>query len=452
MIRCPVFVPFFSVNIRCHKEANDPKCEREERNMGAFDQVIGYEPIKEEMMQVCDMIRNPEVYRKMGAILPRGMILYGEPGLGKTLMAKAFIQESGLPVITVRKSKGKDDVLERIEKAFKDAVKQAPVIVFLDDMDKFANEDHNHCDADEYVAIQAGIDDVKDKKVFVLATANEFNKLPRSLRRCGRFDRQIEFSSPNAEDARKIMEFYLRDKKVDPSINMEDLSKMLDCDSCAVLETVLNEAAIYAAYARKETVCMPDLIRAVMRKAYESPETYRKMTEEEVRKAALHEAGHAVICEVLMPGGVGMVSVRAEGENPGGIMHRCNESITSLQAILIALGGKAATEIYYAGMPAEGCSSDIKKAYQIILKNLDQDAALGFSLTDIEPCGYDSLSQFQRTKMETAVQTELERHLLKAKDILQQYSDFLEKLTEELMQKETLLYSDVQRIKAECNH
>ena len=91
--------------------------------MGAFDQVIGYEPIKEEMMQVCDMIRNPEVYRKMGAILPRGMILYGEPGLGKTLMAKAFIQESGLPVITVRNSKGKDDVLERIEKAFKEAVK-----------------------------------------------------------------------------------------------------------------------------------------------------------------------------------------------------------------------------------------------------------------------------------------------------------------------------------------
>ena len=146
--------------------------------MGAFDQVIGYEPIKEEMLQVCDMIRNPEIYRRMGAILPRGMMLYGDPGLGKTLMAKAFIQEAGLPAITVRKSKGKDDVLERIEKAFKDALKQAPSIVFLDDMDKFANEDRNRCDTDEYVAIQAGIDDVKDKNVFVLATANDYDKLP----------------------------------------------------------------------------------------------------------------------------------------------------------------------------------------------------------------------------------------------------------------------------------
>lgn len=419
--------------------------------MGAFDQVIGYEPIKEEMLQVCDMIRNPEIYRRMGAILPRGMMLYGDPGLGKTLMAKAFIQEAGLPAITVRKSKGKDDVLVRIEKAFKDALKQAPSIVFLDDMDKFANEDRNRCDTDEYMAIQAGIDDVKDKNVFVLATTNDYDKLPPSLVRCGRFDRQIEFCPPNASDAEKITRYYLQGKNVDPSVNMKDLSKMLDYDSCALLETVLNEAAIYAAYARKETINMPDLIRAVLRKAYESPESDREMTEDEVRMVALHEAGHAVICETLMPGGVGMISVRAEGENTGGIMHRCNERITSEQMILISLGGKAAGEMYYPGTAAVECASDIEKAYETIKDNLEEGAYQGFDLTSIDPDGYKSMSEIQRFKIETVVHAELERYMQKTRRILMQHKEFLDKLTKELIQKETLLYSDVQRIKAECN-
>ena len=181
--------------------------------MSAFDQVIGYESIKDELMQVCDMIRNPDVYREMGAMLPRGMLLYGDPGLGKTLMEKALIRESGLQAFVVRKNKGKKDLLGEIAKAFRKAEEQAPSIVFLDDMDKFANEDNNHRDADEYVAIQTAIDDVKDKNVFVLATVNDYRKLPGSLRRCGRFDRQIEFDSPSPADARKIMDFVCGERK-----------------------------------------------------------------------------------------------------------------------------------------------------------------------------------------------------------------------------------------------
>ena len=418
--------------------------------MGAFDQVIGYEPIKEEMLQVCDMIRNPEVYRRMGAILPRGMMLYGNPGLGKTLMAKAFIQESGLPVITVRKSKGKDNLLKKIEKAFRDAAEQAPAIVFLDDMDKFANEDHSHSDADEYVAIQAGIDDVKDRDVFVLATANDFGKLPRSLRRCGRFDRQIEFDSPSAEDAEKIMSYYLRNKKLDPAVSTGDLFRMLDYESCAVLETVLNEAAIYAAYARKETIGTADLIRAVLRKAYESPESYMKMSDEDVRKIALHEAGHAVICEALLPGGVGLLSVRAGGGETGGLMHRCRDTADREQNILISLGGKAATEICYSAKAAEGCSADITKAKRIICDRLEENAAMGFALLEYNTDGYNSMSEAQRSRIETAIHAELEHYMMQAREILLQHRPFLEKLTDELVQKETLLYSDVQRIKASC--
>ena len=130
--------------------------------MNAFDKVIGYETIKNELRQICDMIHNKEVYEKLGAKLPKGILLYGEPGLGKSLMAKCFIEESGLKAYVVRRNKSNDDFIGEITDIFRKAKENAPSIVLLDDMDKFANEDSVHCDAEEYVAVQAGIDEVKE--------------------------------------------------------------------------------------------------------------------------------------------------------------------------------------------------------------------------------------------------------------------------------------------------
>ena len=150
--------------------------------MNAFDKVIGYKSIKRELLQVCDMIRNRAIYEEMGARLPHGLLLYGDPGLGKTLLAKCFMEESGLNTITVRRDQGGDAFVNSITQAFAKAKAEAPAILFLDDMDKFANEDASRCDAPEYVAVQAGIDDVKETEVFVIATANEIRKLPAPLR------------------------------------------------------------------------------------------------------------------------------------------------------------------------------------------------------------------------------------------------------------------------------
>ena len=130
--------------------------------MNEFDKVIGYETIKNELLQVCDMFHNRDIYEKLGAKHPRGILIYGDPGLGKTLMAKCFIAESGLKTFTVRRNKGTDDFVGEITDTFMKAKENAPAIVFLDDMDKFANEDERHCDAEEYVAVQSGIDEVKD--------------------------------------------------------------------------------------------------------------------------------------------------------------------------------------------------------------------------------------------------------------------------------------------------
>ena len=135
--------------------------------MSSFDKVIGYRSIKRELLQICDMIRNRTIYEEMGARLPHGLLLHGNPGLGKSLLANCFIEECGLNTVTVRRDKGGDAFIDSIAQAFAKAKEEAPSILFLDDMDKFANEDNSRCDAPEYVAVQAGIDDVKETDGFV---------------------------------------------------------------------------------------------------------------------------------------------------------------------------------------------------------------------------------------------------------------------------------------------
>jgi len=415
--------------------------------MSAFDKVIGYERIKEELMQICDMIHNKKVYDEIGAKLPHGILLSGNPGLGKTLLAKSFIDESGLKAYTVRRNKASDNFIDEITATFEKAKKNEPSIVLLDDMDKFANEDASHRDAEEYIAVQTGIDDVKNNEVFVIATVNDRRKLPHSLIRSGRFDRKIEITCPKEDDARAIIEYYLSDKKVSDSVNMEDLSKMISYSSCAELETILNEAAIRAAYARKQYVEMDDLVEAVLKMEYDSPDNYSKSSLESIRKTALHEAGHLVVCEALVPGSIGMVSIRPVTRNKtAGFTHGCKEFIEDYHSILVSLAGNSAVSMYYAEDYDSGSRSDIEKAVDIISNGVKNDATRGFAMMGIET-EYNNISETSHARLEAVIQAELERFSLKAREILIKNRIFLEKATQALMEKETLLYSDICEIK-----
>lgn len=416
--------------------------------MSAFDRIIGYETIKTELIQICDMIHNGEEYEKLGAKLPQGLLLYGDPGLGKTLMAKSFVEESGLKSYVVRRNKGSDDFIGNITAVFDDAKEHAPSIVFLDDMDKFANEDSNHPDAEEYVAVQAGIDDVKECGVFVLATANDIDKLPASLLRSGRFDRRIEVQCPTDRDAKEIIAYYLSGKKVSSAVDMEDLSRMISYSSCAELETILNEAAINAAFERKDSIEMEDLVKSVLRMQYEAPDNYSKTSDDEMRKTALHEAGHLVVCEVLEPGSVGLASIRSSGRSStGGFIHRCKVFNRRPYYTLVDLAGKAAVELYYADTCASGCISDIEHAFKLIRDGHSENATLGFGLVDVATFRFRDTSESLNSRSEAVTQAEMERYMLKTKDILLKNRDFLEKATDALMEKETLLYSDIRRIR-----
>lgn len=296
--------------------------------------------------------------------------------------------------------------------------------------------------------MQAGIDDVKETAVFVIATANEIRKLPDSLCRSGRFDRKIRIQPPTAADAEAIIAHYLSGKQVSDDINMKDLTKMMSYHSCAELETILNEAAIRAAFARKDSIGMEDMVGTVLKQQYGASEDVPHNSEEDVKKTALHEAGHLVACEILSPGSVGFASLLPSRENRcGGFVHTCTTVPDSCEAI-IALAGKAAVEMQYPGQLAEGCGRDIKRAVNCIREAVANVGTMGFSLLDVESDHSVSMSESLNARSEAAVQAELERCYNKAKSILSRNELFLEKITEAFLEKETLLYSDIQRIRS----
>ena len=160
--------------------------------MSKFDSIIGYSAIKHDLIRIADTLKSRDAYEKLGVSSPRGLLLHGEPGVGKSLMASAVIEESGRNAFTCRKDKPNGDFVNTIKATFDEAAKNAPSIVFLDDMDKFTNGDELHPNAEEYVTVQSCIDEVRGKDVFVIATVNNKRCLPHSLRRlfkvCNRFN------------------------------------------------------------------------------------------------------------------------------------------------------------------------------------------------------------------------------------------------------------------------
>ena len=156
--------------------------------MNEFDDIIGYDATKEELVRIADTLKNAERYRRLGMTSPRGLILYGRPGTGKTLMANCLIKVSGRPAFTCRRTEADNSFIDKMKAVFEEAEQNAPSIVFLDDMDKFANSDFQHRDAAEFVAVQSCIDSMRGAEVFVLATANEnIKNLPGSLLRSWAF-------------------------------------------------------------------------------------------------------------------------------------------------------------------------------------------------------------------------------------------------------------------------
>ena len=415
--------------------------------MSEFDKIIGYKDVKTELFRICDVIKNADKYKALGVAPIGGLLLDGDPGVGKTLMANCFIKESGRKAFVCRKNKPDGEFVNEIKNVFTEAAGNAPSIILLDDMDKFANEDDYHRNAEEYVTVQSCIDEIKGKDVFVLATTNGTDNLPRSLLRAGRFDYVISVDAPEGKDAVEIVKYYLSQKKAVAEIDAEEIARLLNGKSCAVLETVINTAGQYAGYENKEMIGVDDIIRACLRVIYNAPESTAPHNPVVLERTAYHEAGHAVVAEILELGSVDLVSVRKNTGTVGGFTAYHNPddywiSKTHMENRVIAiLGGKAATELIF-GEADTGANNDLHRAFDIVQRFADNYCSYGFGYWE----GRDSSSD-RLLRREDRITADMETYYARARKILIDNKAFLEALAKRLQEKDTLVSSEIKEIK-----
>lgn len=414
-----------------------------------FSKVIGYEDVKIELERIVDQIRHKEKYEKLGVNLTRGLLLHGKPGLGKTLMAKCFIKACNIPTFSVRKEKTNGDFVKYIVDTFEKAKEKTPSIVFLDDLDKFANNDDKHLNADEFVTIQSCIDDCKDYDVFVLATTNDKRSIPESLLRHGRIDKLINFTSPSIEDAIKIVDYYLKKKKC-KGINSKDIALLLSGASCATLETVINEAGVYVGFENRDHVEMKDLLRSYMRIVYNAPETIEKRDGKYDIYTAYHEAGHALVGELLEKGSINLLTIKKHDRSGirgfTGFIQNDDyfyDVDFMKNRVISLLAGKAATELVF-GVCDPGTDSDITRAFVITSRFVDDYCGNGFTFWEGEAVhGGNESSNDLKARKEIAIQLKMEEFYQQAKKLLIDNRDKLDKLAKALVKKDILVSSDI---------
>ncbi len=405
-----------------------------------FMDIIGYEDIKRELRMIIDILQKPEKYTKLGVKQPKGLLLYGKPGVGKTTMAKCFVKATGRQAFICRKKKPDGEFVKEITEIFEKAKENMPSVILLDDMDKYANEDKQHKNAEEFVTIQACIDDVKDMDIFVIATANSTDAVPDSLLRPGRFDKNIEINTPKRKDAAKIAEYYLSKKSFASNVDAEGVAEILGGESCAQIETVVNEAGIYAGFENKDEIDMDDMIKACIRVINDAPE--KEDPEEEIlERIAYHEAGHALVSELLSPGSVTLVSVRANHGKTGGFNSIKNSedywySKKKMENKVISLlAGKAATEIMF-GCTDVGANSDLVRAFDIVELFADHYCSNGFDRW--VQGSMSSASNELKARKEMQMTVEMERFYMEAKRILVENREKLQLIANTLMSEKTI--------------
>lgn len=348
-----------------------------------FKNIIGYDNIKSTLKTVIDMLNNTEKYKKLGCNIAHGLLLYGQPGTGKTSMAKEIINNVNRKVFIIRKTKSNGNFIDYMNSVFEEAKNNQPSIIVLDDLDKFS-EDDDKSNKEEFVAIQSLIDEIKNEDIFVIATANNINVLPSSLKRAGRFDIKIEIANPKDEDAIKIFEYYLKSKKIDKNVNVKNISYILTDSSCAELEKVCNQAGIYAGYQNKDSIGMDDLLRASLELKYNTNIEDINVKDNYAINTAYHEAGHAIIGELLEPGSISFITItKSDSDTKGFTIFRKNEDYNEdikfmKNRVMSLLAGKAATEIVFNTCDV-GSNSDLRRVHNIVSKFVDDYCMLDFN-------------------------------------------------------------------------
>lgn len=417
--------------------------------MDKFDEkVIGYDSIKETLRQIADVLKRPEAYKEKGVSMPRGLLMESAPGLGKSLMASILMEESGRKSFVFRRINEGNTFLGEMKDIFDVAKEEAPSILLLEDLNLYVESNSSY--APEWACLQACIDETSDADIFVIATTNDTRYMPQSLLRPGRFDYILNLNPPLGKTAEDIVGYYLRDKNLAKDVQISDIVKAMPQVSCATLETVMNLAAINSVYRDHAHVQKEDIIDALLKVVYNLRKTDCEEDPQEHQMIAVHEAAHAVVGEVLHSGSIGIITIRgshgAIGGMESGFAVYAKSEEEFQDEIIKTLAGKAGTALIYGIMDIRA-AADIKKADQLLDIWLCHFAGGGFS--GVEP-SENRLSEPRLSYNEAIKSAKLEELYRRAYKILYDNRDFLLAVQKELLEHETLLNSDLAKIRESC--
>ena len=417
--------------------------------MDKFDEkVIGYDSIKETLRQIADVLKRPEAYKEKGVSMPRGLLMESAPGLGKSLMASILMEESGRKSFVFRRINEGNTFLGEMKDIFDVAKEEAPSILLLEDLNLYVESNSPY--APEWACLQACIDETSDADIFVIATTNDTRYMPQSLLRPGRFDYILNLNPPLGKTAENIVSYYLRDKNLAKDVQISDIVKAMPQVSCATLETVMNLAAINSVYRDHAHVQKEDIIDALLKVVYNLRKADCEEDPQEHQMIAVHEAAHAVVGEVLHSGSIGIITIRgshgAIGGMESGFAVYAKSEEEFQDEIIKTLAGKAGTALIYGIMDIRA-AADIKKADQLLDIWLCHFAGGGFS--GVEP-SENRLSEPRLSYNEAIKSAKLEELYRRAYKILYDNRDFLLAVQKELLEHETLLNSDLAKIREFC--
>lgn len=442
----------------------------------SFNDIAGNENAKQDLFEVVDFLKHPEKYRKLGAKIPSGVLLVGDPGTGKTMLARAVAGEAGVPFFSISGSEFMEMFVgvgaSRVRDLFSKAKKNAPAIIFIDEIDAVGRRrgsgmggghDEREQTLNQILVEMDGFE--TSTNVIILAATNRVDVLDPALLRPGRFDRQVKIDLPERLDRLAILKVHFKNKPIDSSVNLPAMAAKTAGSSGADLANIANEAAIIAATRNKTKISNAELVEAFEKVAIGPERKARIMNEREKLLTAYHEAGHAVVGHVLADSDpVHKVTIIPRG-GTGGVTwfippeDRHYTSIYQFKDILArAMGGRQAERIINGddGITT-GAGMDLRHATEIA-RDMIMEQGMGKSLRDQVFHGGESGMLFDRIthdrpysnetaeKIDQEVSELLKEAVKRAHLVLTKNKDLLDKLAQELIKKETLEEDEVAEI------
>jgi len=448
------------VPVHLKTDKNDKRDENNSSSKIGFDDVAGLDEVKEELVEIIDFLKTPEKYRKMGAKIPKGILLYGPPGTGKTLLARAIAGETNSKYIPASGSEFVEKYVgvgaKRVRTLFEKARKEAPAVIFIDEIDaigaKRSLESNNEKDQtlNQLLIEMDGFNN--DQTVIVIGATNRLDMLDEALTRPGRFDRHIFIGNPDIKSREEIFKVHIKDKPISPEINVKELAKRTHGMSGAHISNIANEAAIYAVRKNRKIIEKEDFVMAIEKVIGGLEKKNSFLIEKEKRRVSIHEAGHALMGKILNTDIISKISIVPRSQSLGYVMYTPDEErylVTEEELknkIKVMLGGRAAESIIY-GDVSTGAKDDLKKANQIAFQMVCEYGMsdLGnrfFEPQLIEKC-YDLIDKEINKIIDNCYRDAVDKIRLQV--------NLLKKIAEVLYEKETLTGEDLDKIIQENN-